>query len=189
MTILYLHGFNSDGSSATVTKLRKRIKNLISISYDYIIPDNAYVKIDVAIKQILIEDSQVILVGTSLGGFWANFFAQKYKFSCVLINPSTSPWLSLFKYVGINVNFNSGKERVLTKKNVDDYKKYKVEIIPGILRYVVLATNDCQLDYRVAEEVFKKTSIIELIDGGHRIQNADYIANIIIKVSLKGNNI
>jgi predicted esterase YcpF (UPF0227 family) len=163
--------------------MRKHVGNVLSISYNYIEPDEAYKEINIAIMQILQRETEIILVGTSLGGFWANFFAQKYKLKCVLINPSVHPWSSLKKYIGLNINFNSGKEKVLTSEHVKAYKTYESEILPGVLRYVVLAIEDKQLDYRVAEHLFKASSRIILINGGHRIQDVNLIVKLIIEAS------
>ena len=102
MKIIYLHGFNSDENSNTVISLKKIFNDLIGISYDYIIPDLAHEKIKNTIDAVLKIDKEIILVGTSLGAFWANYFAQKYLLKCVLVNPSLYPWVSLTRCIGVN---------------------------------------------------------------------------------------
>ena len=182
MKVIYLHGFNSDGDSRTVKNLRKKIPDLISVSYDYILADKAYEKIRETIKETIKEDADIILVGTSLGAFWANYFNQKFGLKSVLINPSTYPWLSLVKYIGLNKNFNSGEERILTAENVAAYKKYESEIIRGYHRTVVLGTKDNVIDYRATEKVFKGKAEIILLNEGHRIENTDRIAQLIVDI-------
>ena len=182
MKVIYLHGFNSDGDSRTVKNLRKKIPDLISVSYDYILADQAYEKIRETIKETIKEDADIILVGTSLGAFWANYFNQKFGLKSVLVNPSLYPWISLAKYIGLNKNFNSGEERVLTVENVAAYKKYEIEIILGYHRTVVLGTKDDVIDYRETEKAFENKAEIILVNEGHRIENTDRLVKIIIDV-------
>lgn len=180
MKVIYLHGFNSDGNSRTVENLRKTIPDLISISYDYILADEAYKKIKQVIEETIHSDGDTILVGTSLGAFWVNYFDQVYSLKSILVNPSLYPWISLAKYIGLNKNFNSGDERILTAENVSAYKKYETTIIPSYHRNVVLGKKDDLIDYRETEKVFKGKAEIILTNEGHRIENSDRIAKLII---------
>ena len=180
MKVIYLHGFNSDSDSRTVKNLRKKIPDLISVSYDYILPDKAYEKIKFTIEETIKEDADIILMGTSLGAFWANYFNQIWGLKSILVNPSLYPWVSLTKYIGSNINFNSGEERILTAENVAAYKKYETEIIRGYHRKVVLGTKDDVIDYRETEKVFKDKAEIILLNQGHRIEDTDKLVQIII---------
>ena len=182
MKVIYLHGFNSDGNSKTVKNLRKKIADLISVSYDYILAEKAYEKIKVTIEETIKKNADIILMGTSLGAFWANYFNQKFGLKSILVNPSLYPWISLAKYMGLNKNFNSGEERILTAENVAAYKKYETEIIQGYHRVVVLGTKDDVIDYRETEQVFKGKAEIILLNEGHRIENTDRISQLIIDV-------
>ena len=183
MKIIYLHGFNSDENSNTVISLKKIFNDLTGISYDYIIPDLAHEKIKNTIDAVLKIDKEIILVGTSLGAFWANYFAQKYLLKCVLVNPSLYPWVSLTRCIGVNKNFNTGVDRILTESDVTAYKKYEMPIIDGIIRIVVLGINDDVINYKITQEVFQNNSKIILINAGHRIENVENIAKIIMEVS------
>lgn len=183
MKVIYLHGFNSDENSTTIKNLRKTFPDLIGISYDYISADTAHQEIKRTIETTLKIDTDIIIVGTSLGAFWAHYFAQKYGLKCVLLNPSLYPWLSLSKYIGMNKNFNSGVERILTVDDVAAYKKYETEIIPGIFRVVVLGIKDDVINYGDTEKVFQNNSNVILIDEGHRIVSADKLAKIITEAS------
>ena len=144
--------------------------------------EKAYEKIKVTIEETIKENADIILMGTSLGAFWANYFNQKFGLKSILVNPSLYPWISLAKYMGLNKNFNSGEERILTAENVAAYKKYETEIIQGYHRVVVLGTKDDVIDYRETEQVFKGKAEIILLNEGHRIENTDRISQLIIDV-------
>ena len=62
MTIIYLHGFNSDNNSATIKELRKHLPQLISISYDYVKADIAFRQIKNFIEATLEKDADIIPV-------------------------------------------------------------------------------------------------------------------------------
>ncbi|MEO7044255.1 MAG: hypothetical protein ABI091_03035, partial [Ferruginibacter sp.] len=73
----------------------------------------------------------------------------------------------------------SGEERIFTYENADAYKKYEVEIIPGILRVIVLGKNDEKLNYRKTEEAYQGKGKIILTEEAHRIEDHARIVKII----------
>ncbi len=181
MKVIYLHGFNSDSNSTTIKSLRSSIPGLISISYDYINADIAFEEINSLVEKTLKTDADLLIAGTSLGGFWANYFAQKFHLRCVIVNPALHPSISLRKAVEISPikNYNSGEERIFTYENADDYKKYEVEIIPDISRVIVLGKNDEVIDYRNTEEAYRSKGNIILTEEAHRIEDHARIVRII----------
>lgn len=184
MTIIYLHGFNSDGNSTTIKEIRKDIPGLLSISYDYINADIAFQQIQALVENTLKKDTDLTLAGTSLGGFWANYFAQKFHLKCVLVNPAINPSASLRKAVEFSplLNYNSGALWEFTFENADAYKKYEVPVESGINRTVVLGKNDEVIDYRKSEEVYRNKGKIILTEEGHRIEDYRRIINILMDV-------
>lgn len=181
MRIIYLHGFNSNGNSTTITEIRKEIPGLLSISYDYINADIAYEQIKLLIENTLEENPDLLIAGTSLGGFWANYFAQKYQLKCVLVNPAVRPSISLRKAVPASPlpNFNTGELREFTYENADAYKKFEVPVDPGINRIIVLGKNDEVIDYRKTEEIYSGKGKIILTEEGHRIEDYAKIVTIL----------
>lgn len=181
MAIIYLHGFNSDENSTTIKELRKEIPGLLSISYDYINAETAFEEIHSLITETLNKDPDLILAGTSLGGFWANYFAQKFQLKCVLVNPALHPSHSLRKAVPQSPlpNYNTGELREFTFENADAYKKFEVPVTSGIRRTIVLGKNGEIIDYRKTVEVFHDKGTIILTDEGHRIEDHGRIAKIL----------
>jgi hypothetical protein len=181
MTIIYLHGFNSDGNSTTIKEIRKEISGLLSISYDYIEADIAFQQIRELIDDTLQKDNDLIIAGTSLGGFWANYFAQKYQLKCLLVNPAINPSVTLQKAVEFSplLNYNSGETREFTFENADAYKKFEVPVEFGINRTIVLGKNDEVIDYRKSEEIYMNKGRIILTEEGHRIEDYGRIIHIL----------
>ena len=92
-TILYFHGFKSSSDSTKAHNLKKFIKHntkntLISI------PDLSD-SFEDAIEEInkLIEDCEtdIVFIGSSLGGYYATYFSQLLNVRAILINPAIPP--------------------------------------------------------------------------------------------------
>src|SRR5690242_19007014 len=119
MKVLYFHGFNSIDKSITVKMLRQNMPQLLSLSYDYVNADHAYKEISTLIGKILNIDKDLTLAGTSLGGFWANYFSQLHSLKCVIVNPVLLPSITLQKAVPFSPlkNFYSREQRIFTYEN------------------------------------------------------------------------
>ena len=187
MNVLYFHGFNSNENSITAKILRRDMPELLTLSYDYVNADSAYQEISTAIEKVLYTDHDLILAGTSLGGFWANYFSQLYHLKCVIVNPVLHPSITLQKAIPFSPlkNFYSGEERIFTYNNALAYKKYEVSIKPNPFRTVVLAKNDEVLDYTEAEKFYDGKGKIIYTEEGHTIQDHQRIGNIIREATLQ----
>ena len=183
--IAYIHGFNSAPNTKTFIGLKERLPDLhvVSLEYDYINPDPAYLNLLAQAEELLTEDPDIVFVGTSLGGFWAHKLSVRFNATCVLVNPSIHPCVSLQKYIGDNVNYSTSEIKTLTKSNCDSYKKYEEDVnlfIPRSRTVVVLGMKDDVLDPSETEAFFKDAAeIIKIEDMGHRVENIELLINII----------
>ena len=90
--ILYLHGFASSANSTKANLINTFIKKNTK-STQILIPDldndieSAYLQIDLIIK----KESPSSIIGSSLGGFYATYFSDKYNLRCVNVNPAVPP--------------------------------------------------------------------------------------------------
>jgi len=179
LNIVYLHGFGSSGQSDKVTALKKHYNspefNVISPT----LPVNSKDAIK-EITKILSTNDNFILIGTSLGGFYADYFNKLADIPCVLINPAINVKL-LAKYIGINKNYNTGKEYTYSKKDFDDLvelseKKDQFGYNESP-EYVIVAKDDELCDWRLATKTFNKpTHWLQIEEtGGHRFNNIKLI--------------
>jgi predicted esterase YcpF (UPF0227 family) len=166
----YLHGFNSNAEGRTAQELKKHYgEDITAISYDYINANEAHRQIEAAVLPLR-QTHEMIFIGTSLGGFWANYFAQVYRQKCILVNPSLNPSVSLQKYLGENINFNTGGKRILTLENCDCYANYEIPLDKTIVRTTLLGTKDELISYKETAVKLEGTYII-LTNEGHRVEN------------------
>lgn len=166
VTIFYFHGYNSNGNSRTVGMVKNILPDahILSPTYCTTDADIAMSYLDTMVSAALQQNSKMMLVGNSLGGFFANYFSNKYKLPVLLINPSFDPAVSLEKHNPIdNINCSS-------------FQKYYIEDVPGTLKFVVLGVKDEVIPYRSFMSRFNRGYKIFINDNmGHRVSSEDEI--------------
>ena len=179
--IIYLHGFNSTGDTGTASFLKELYGDaFLAPDYDYIDPDNAANMLD-EIVSAAIKDRSVIVVGKSLGGFWANYFAEKYQLKCILINPGLQPQSSLLKYLGVNKNFNNGAITHLDASNVSAYAKYQSSNSSSLYKHILLGEQDDIIDPAYCLSIMKGHVIDVFPELDHYFNDYEAIASAIKK--------
>lgn len=102
LTIVYFHGYGSSPVSDKVTTLRESLGVPVYAFPADIDPDEATKLIEYNIDMMLLDnmhaETNILFVGTSLGGWMASKMAEKYKVPAIIINPSVTPKTSLLKY-------------------------------------------------------------------------------------------
>ncbi len=178
--IIYFHGFNSSPDSDTCKALQSHFgkEHIIAPAYDYINPENAFKYLDDLIKPISYE-YELYFVGTSLGGFWANYFSEKYRIQCVLINPSLNPEFSLDKYLGLNENFHTREKVMLTLQNIEAYKQFMVADTPSIPKTVLLGGLDNVVDQAYTRSVMSNHYIAYAPNEGHQVKDKTLIIKLV----------
>lgn len=116
----------------------------------------------------LIEAAQgeVTLVGSSLGGHYANHLAEKYGLNAVVINPAAVDRLDLAKFVGEHTHFHSGEPFVFTEAHAAQLREQVA--LPTPSRYWVwLEEGDEVLDWRQARDFYANCRQLVLPGGDH----------------------
>jgi len=173
--ILYIHGFQSCGEGQKSSALKAYF------GADYILaPNLPYAPLEaIAFLKRLIEKEKItLLVGSSLGGFYATHLAEYFKMSAVLINPATIPFITLERHLGWKERFCDGDKFEVTAKYLEQLKRLKVE--PKVGNYLVLLQSDDELlNYKDAQELYVNQRIILEYGGNHRFENIeDYFSMI-----------
>ena len=96
--IIYLHGFASAGFGVKAQKFLEYFEEEIIIPTLPTIPNLAMATLEQLIEAFLHRGEKVSLIGSSLGGFYALYLADKYDLKAVLINPAVYPWVTLERY-------------------------------------------------------------------------------------------
>ncbi|MDM5272662.1 hypothetical protein PGH07_10810 [Sulfurovum sp. zt1-1] len=173
--ILYLHGFAScgEGNKSRVLGAYFGNENLLAPNLPFA-PQEA---IETLSTQILGEKPS-LLVGSSLGGYYATYLAEKFDIPAVLINPSCKPWETLANYVGWQERFCDAERFEFKQVYLHQLERFSSP--PQSSRYLVLLQSEDEvLDYRVAKEQYKEYRVIVEYGGNHRFENIhEYLSMI-----------
>jgi predicted esterase YcpF (UPF0227 family) len=92
----------------------------------------------------------VTLVGSSLGGFYATWLAEKHGLKAVLINPAVHPHRDLRVFLGVQQNLHTGEKYELTESHLAQWEQLFVPAITPTRYLLLVETGDELLDYREA---------------------------------------
>jgi predicted esterase YcpF (UPF0227 family) len=169
-TILYFHGFKSSSKSSKAQSLKNFIaKNTKNTKI--IIPDlddnfqNAHNQIEELIR---LSGSNIVFMGSSLGGYYASYFSQKLKKKAVLINPAVHPLKDFEVHLGENENYSSGNKFNISSKEISFIRtlSYKKLPIPNDL-LILLESGDEILKYNKSASYFSGAYIDIVFGGNH----------------------
>lgn len=176
--IVYLHGFNSGGKSAKATWLRQHLSDITVLSPTY--PAHMAEAAPRFLREYFAtvrreypQDKRLLLVGSSMGGFWARYLALELGAGMVLINPAMTPATTLLRVVGSNKNEATGEEFVLTEEQVRALARYQAPACdPKVPTLVLLDEADEVLDSRAAEAFYRRCGRVIVYPGGsHRFDH------------------
>ena len=173
--IIYLHGFNSTGNSTKGQFLKDHLPDIpvMTPTYQHD-PETAIASLERLVEENLQQNQPLMLIGSSLGGYYAQYLVHRYKLKVVLINPALMPLVTLHDYLGENTNFYTGETYTLTQAHLDALQALDVpdpcaESVPTLL---LLDKNDEVLDYRIAAERYQHCAEVVIFDGGdHQFQH------------------
>jgi predicted esterase YcpF (UPF0227 family) len=104
-------------------------------------------------------------IGSSLGGFYATWLAERYGARAVAINPAIRPQASLESFLGPQRNLYTGECYELTREHLGQLAGYRIARITRPERYLLLVrTGDELLDWR--ESVAYYAGAWQYVGGG-----------------------
>ena len=166
--IIYLHGFCSSPASWKSRLLAEAMAKR-GLAGQFVcpqlspVPDEAAANVSRLIEQAA---GPVTLVGSSLGGHYANHLAEKHGLNAVLINPATVDRLELANFIGEHANFHTGESFTFTAAHAAQLKAQVRRPTPG--RYwLLLEEGDEVLDWRQAADFYAGCRQSVLPDGDH----------------------
>ncbi len=183
--IIYLHGFRSNGTGSKVDALRAEFGPGAVIAPD--LPNDPH-EVRRLIDSIMrtIKTHPVIFVGTSLGGFYANYFAQRHDCECFLINPATNPSEVLKNEVGSIINHKTGETSEWKTEYNERLKHMEIvgkHITEAKLINLFLARDDKVIPYETTLLDIPHTAYTSISDtGGHRY--TDHFDHVISRIKL-----
>ncbi len=147
MTLIYLHGFNSDGTGLKPDQLRKNFPEALLLAPDLEANPQQVVE---QVQQLLNTSiPPIYLVGSSLGGFYAYYFSAIFSIPCFLYNPSLNPHRTLHRGIGHHQTWIKGRDyhfKAAYLPMLEALKKEAEALVQQYLLNFFLATDDDVLD-------------------------------------------
>jgi len=170
--ILYLHGFNSSPQSAKARQLEHYLDER-GRGGEFICPQLPHrPNLAIALAEAEMERLQqknITLVGSSLGGFYATWLAEKHGSRAVLINPAIAPHLGLPSCLGAQRPFHGGEGYELTELHLNEWRALGVTQVHPERYLLLVETGDEVLDYRRAVRKYLGAKQIVLQGGDHSL--------------------
>ena len=166
---IYLHGFNSSGDSAKGRYLAQALAPCPVYTPTYSAdPDTAITGLSQTLRG-LPAGASPILIGSSLGGFYAQYLAHQFRLAAILLNPALQPWQTLQPYLGWQTNYYSGERYYFGEQEMGCLARYDIlepcaDPIPTL---VLLDAGDELIDYHVAQERYADCAQVIVYPGGN----------------------
>jgi predicted esterase YcpF (UPF0227 family) len=181
---VYLHGFNSSPDSFKAKLLRDRLAAQ-DRALEFAAPALPHWPGEAitSIERLLAghDLSRVTLVGSSLGGHYATWLAERHGCRAVLVNPAIRPHALLAAHLGPQTNLYTGEMYQLTARHIEQLAALHVETITQPERYLlIVAMGDEVLDSRIALTKYAGARHIGHPGGDHGFAAfADYLDAVI----------
>jgi uncharacterized protein len=191
--IVYLHGFNSSPASIKAQLLARAIAELpTAVRPEYFIPQLSH-RPSEAMRTVCAwvegrarsRSNALTFVGSSLGGFYATYLAERYGANAALINPAIDPAIDLASYVGPQRNLYTGEQYELAAEHLAELATLKIARITRPARYLLLVqTGDEILDYRAAVAFY--AGAWQFVQGGGDHAFGDFATQIPVVLRFAG---
>ncbi|MDX3904931.1 MAG: YqiA/YcfP family alpha/beta fold hydrolase [Pigmentiphaga sp.] len=173
--ILYLHGFRSSPSSYKARLLAEALAER-GRQREWACPQlpaspRAAMTLAEGLARDMLAPShaagrELTLVGSSLGGYYATWLAERLGCRAALLNPVVHAARDLATQVGEHLSYHDGQPFTFTTDHVEELKAYAVARITRPGRYYLLAaTGDEVLDWREMRDHYPGARQ-HIIEGG-----------------------
>jgi len=159
-TIVYLHGFNSSPASVKGRKIAAACARLpapprVHLPALHHRPAQAMRDVEDWLAREGGDAQALTFIGSSLGGYYATWLAQRVDARAVVINPAVRPEASLAALLGPQRNHHTGERYELTRGHFAELASFRVPRIARPDRYFLLQrSGDELLDWRRAASFY-----------------------------------
>ncbi len=172
--IVYLHGFNSAPASHKARTMAAFIEER-GLGEEFVCPALPHRPEEaIGLVEALVAahaPHNLTFVGSSLGGFYATWLAEKHACRAILIQPAVLPHVGLEQYLGPQKNLYTGVEYELTRAHLDGWRALHVDAIDPERYLLLLETGDEVLDYRDAVRKYEGARMVIRQGGDHMMQS------------------
>ena len=183
-TILYFHGFASSSDSDKARIIKSYISK-VSKKINMITPDlsNNFKEANNQINKLIDENKKdYVFMGSSLGGYYANFFGSINNSKVILINPAIPPLKGFEEYLGENQNYSTGEKFIVTKEDIKFLRSLEIKEFNNQKNtLVLLESGDEVLNFIETAKYFQGSNIDITFGGNHSYESIDAKLEKIVK--------
>lgn len=171
--VVYLHGFNSSPASLKARIFADFFHDVAGA--DVSVPELTFdpvLAMRTAEQCVAASPLPALIVGSSLGGYYATWLAEKYGVRAALINPAVSPCDNLrAEFLGKQRNLYTGQEYDFTLELAESLRAFDVPRITRPELFLLLVqTGDEVLDYRLAVQRYADCEQVVQPGGNHSFE-------------------
>jgi predicted esterase YcpF (UPF0227 family) len=176
--LLYLHGFRSSPQSAKARQVQARVAERhpqVTWWCPQLPPSPAQAMREVAQGIARWPRQRMAVVGSSLGGFYATWVAQRTGCKAVLLNPAVDPARDLARHVGEQTSWHDPQQRFDFEPGfIGELQALQCGALPTPANYfAVIAKGDEVLDWREMAARYRGARIELLEAGDHALSDFD----------------
>ena len=183
-TILYFHGFASSSDSDKARIIKSYISK-VSKKINMITPDlsNNFKEANNQINKLIDENKKdYVFMGSSLGGYYANYFGSINNSKVILINPAIPPLKGFEEYLGENQNYSTGEKFIVTKEDIKFLRSLEIKELNNQKNILVLLeSGDEVLNFIETVKYFQGSNIDITFGGNHSYESVDTKLEKIVK--------
>ena len=152
---LYLHGFLSSGNSEKGQWLKQVVnqqnlddenlvlKELLTPTYPIKSSLASVDKIESLLKEILKDQTKkVVLLGSSMGGYYAQYLGQKHQLPYIMINPALNPTPIFNESLGCHTNPVTQEDFCIDQNYIQELQGFDVKQLDGEIPALLLIDTD-----------------------------------------------
>src|SRR5262245_39375998 len=167
--LIYIHGFNSSPASVKARLMRERLASARD-GMELLAPALPHRPAAAAalLDELATQHADAAFVGSSLGGYYATWLAEKHGVKAVLVNPAVRPYELLRQALGKQRNLHTDEEYDFTEQHLAELAALEVPAITRPERYLLMVeTGDEVLDYRAAVARYRGCKQLVIEGGDH----------------------
>lgn len=184
--IVYLHGFTSGPQSRKAQALAQRMAERGLLEHFHCPQLPASPAAAIALVESLMtklgadNTARPTLIGSSLGGFYATYLAEKWHLKAVLVNPAVLAALEPERFLGPQTWLYTGETFEFTRQHIAELSALEVPRITPSRYWLLVETGDEILDYRITVARYAGARQTVLPGGDHSFTRwADYLDEIL----------
>lgn len=171
--LIYLHGFRSSPQSFKARLLAARLagRGLGARFACPQLPASPAAAVDLVLRELAPGPADT-LVGSSLGGYYATWLAERCGCRAVLLNPAIFPARDLAAHTGAQRMYHSDDEFVFEPRYLDELARLEVAAPSRPERYLLIAARgDELLDWREMVAKYRGVPTVLLEGGDHGLSD------------------